>query len=78
MNLCCLLTNKNSIIIINKECNKIKNIYLIILLYTIQYIHIYSIYTYLYNMSYIFESFIKLANLIDLILMDLSNFLARA
>lgn len=29
-------------------------------------------------MSYIFESFIKLANLIDLILMDLSNFLARA
>lgn len=48
MNLCCLLTNKNSIIIINKECNKIKNIYLIILLYTIQYIHIYTIcHTYL-------------------------------
>lgn len=37
MNLCCLLTNKNSIMIINKKYNKIKNIYLIILLYNLIY-----------------------------------------
>lgn len=50
--------------IINKEYNKIKNIYLIVLLYNLIY--------------HIIESFIKLTNLIDFILMDLSNFLARA
>lgn len=59
MNLCCLLTNKNSIMIINKK-----------------YIFNNSIIQ--FNISYTFESFIKLTNLIDFILMDLSNFLARA
>lgn len=47
-----LFVNKNSIIIINKECNKIKNIYLIILLYTIQYIYIYIQYIHIYTICH--------------------------